>query len=107
MVADSNLIWAQVALSGREFDTIQGEQDLNRPFMIASDFDDSELVSLVRFLRGSTAVERTWPIYFMSRQLDASIRASLRPDTGTHLQMVILRKRGSDWVVISARMAIA
>ena len=43
--------YAQVAIAGRNFDDIQGDQDMNRPFRIVGRFDDDELVRLVELLR--------------------------------------------------------
>jgi hypothetical protein len=45
--------YAQVAIPGRQFDKIEGDQDINRPFVVIGDFDDTELVSLVGFLRSN------------------------------------------------------
>jgi hypothetical protein len=95
-------------LSGRDdFNAIEAEQDLNRPFMIAGSFDDAELVSLVRFVRGNATLERTWPIHSISRQPDSSIRVFLWPETGSHLQIVNIVRRDGNWVVVSVQKAIA
>src|SRR6267154_6470555 len=51
----STVRYAQVAMTGRSFDQIQGDQDINRPFLVEGSFDDSELVGLVEFLRSNAA----------------------------------------------------
>jgi hypothetical protein len=43
--------YAQVAITGRSFDQIQGDQDINRPFRVIGRFDDSELAGAVQSLR--------------------------------------------------------
>src|SRR5262249_48040611 len=67
--------YAQVAIPGRNFDQIQGDQDLNRPFRVFGRFDDTELVQLVGFLRsnpptpgvGPDAIQ-SWPILSIIRK---------------------------------------
>ena len=45
--------WAQVALPGRSFDDVKGEQDENLPLIISGEITDADLLSAVRFLRAS------------------------------------------------------
>jgi hypothetical protein len=45
--------WAQVAISGRDYDVLNGEMDVNLPFQVDGDFSDEELVSLVTWIRTS------------------------------------------------------
>jgi hypothetical protein len=52
--------YAQVAIAGRNFDQIQGDQDINRPFRVIGRFDDSELVQAVQSLRSDPA-PMPWP----------------------------------------------
>jgi hypothetical protein len=47
----SIVTWAQVALPGRPFGDVQGEQDENWPLTITGDITDADLLSVVRFLR--------------------------------------------------------
>jgi hypothetical protein len=47
--------WAQVAISGRDYDVVNGETDVNLPFQVDGDFSDEELISLVTFIRTSTS----------------------------------------------------
>jgi hypothetical protein len=95
--------WAQVSVTGRDFNAIQDDQDQNRPFTFTGRFEDGELISVVRVLRSSTAVERTWPVYSMSRQSDDSIQAFLGSGPGSLLERVTLKKQGAEWVVVNAQ----
>ena len=111
--------YAQVAIPGRSFDDIQGDQDINRPFRVIGRFDDDELIRLVRFLRSdppyrgrSDAPYRgpghiePWPILSVQRKDDDSVDVTLR---GGNLrgQQVTLRQSGQDWVIVSVGMWIA
>ena len=111
--------YAQVAIPGRRFDDIQGDQDINRPFRVIGRFDDDELVHLVRFLRSDPPYRgqsdapyrgpghiQPWPILSMQRKDDDSVDVTLR---GGHLsgQEVKLRQSGQDWVIVSVGMWIA
>ena len=69
--------YAQVAIAGRNFDDIQGEQDINRPFRVIGRFDDSELVRSIQALRSDPAPMR-WPILSMTRKPDNSVEVLLR-----------------------------
>lgn len=48
--------WAQVALPGRTFEDVTGEQDENRPLTITGDITDADLLSVVRFLRSRPVI---------------------------------------------------
>jgi hypothetical protein len=50
-VIEANGAYAQVAIAGKSFDQIQGDQDINRPFRVVGTFDDAELLSIVTFVR--------------------------------------------------------
>jgi hypothetical protein len=39
--------YAQVAIAGRNFDQIQGDDDINRPFRVIGRFEDRDLIQLV------------------------------------------------------------
>src|SRR5579864_5324261 len=82
--------YAQVAIPGRNFDQIDGDQDINRPFRVIGRFDDDELVRLVQLIRShpptrgtpifpyrSSAIE-AWPILSIQRRNDDSVDVSLR-----------------------------
>ena len=104
--------YAQVAIPGRSFDDIQGDQDINRPFRVVGRFDDEELVSLVRLLRSNPkspfSIE-SWPILSVRRNEDdccdngrrfASVEVLLR-ETDTGGQVIKLRQAGQDWIIVA------
>jgi hypothetical protein len=63
--------YAQVAIAGRNFDQIQGDQDINRPFRVFGRFDDTELVRLVDFIRSDPpARDGTQDDVIFSRRFD-------------------------------------
>ena len=116
--------YAQVAIPGRSFDQIDGEQDINRPFQVIGRFTDDELVSLVRLLRsdpptrGMHAIE-SWPILSIRRIEDAccdngrrfpdGVQVDLR-ETDTGGQAINLRhapqetpawvSSSKDWIIV-------
>jgi hypothetical protein len=99
--------YAQVAIPGRNFDQIAGDQDINRPFRVVGRFDDTELVRLIVFLRstprrGTDAIQ-SWPILSVNRRADDSVEIRLR---GAPLQgqKIRLRQAGQDWVIVSVAM---
>jgi hypothetical protein len=104
--------YAQVAVPGRNFGEIEGDQDINRPFRVIGRFDDTELFRLVEFLRsnpptrlGSNAI-RSWPILSMNRKADDSVEVLLR-EAVMQGQSITLRQTGEDWVIIRFGMWIA
>src|SRR5690349_23520475 len=75
-------LYAQVAIPGRSFDDIQGDQDTNRPFRIIGRLDDDDLVRLVQFLRSDPPVRggdhiQPWPILSIQRKADDSVEIML------------------------------
>jgi hypothetical protein len=95
--------YAQVAIPGREFDQIQGDQDINRPFKIIGNFDDTELTDLVTFLRSSpptTGVNaiQPWPILSI-RRADGAVEVMLRGAVMKG-QMVTVRRTERGWTII-------
>jgi hypothetical protein len=105
--------YAQVAIPGRNFGQIEGDQDINRPFRVIGRFDDTELFPLVEFLRsnpptrggGSNAI-RSWPILSINRKADDSVEVLLRGAV-MQGQSITLRQAGKDWVIILVGMWIA
>jgi len=96
--------YAQVKLAGRDFNSVSGVEDLNRPFAVTGAFVDAELISLITFIRSSPGnVEGRWPIEFVGRQADDSVNVSLHQINGSLIMMARLRKRDSGWTVESAR----
>ena len=105
--------YAQVAIPGREFDQIEGDQDINRPFHVIGNFDDTELVGLVRFLRsnpptigGESNAIRPWPILSIYRKGDGSVEILLR-ETNMKGQRITVRQTDHDWAIIRVGMWIA
>jgi hypothetical protein len=97
------LSYAQVAIPGRSFDDIQGDQDMNRPFHVIGRFDDDELVRIVQLVRsdpplGGGVHIQPWPIVSIERKADDSVDVLLRRDSmgGQALKM---RKVGQDWLI--------
>src|SRR6267142_2255090 len=98
--------YAQVAVAGRNFDQIQGDQDINRPFRVVGRFDDSELVRMVESLRSNPTGKgrdfvpiEAWPIASMVRTTDDSVEIMLRRDAWQG-QLIRARQAGKDWIVI-------
>ena len=108
-------MYAQVAIAGRPYDQIQGDQDENRPFAVTG-VDDIELVQVVQYLRSKPVPEsepgtrwvpiQSWPILSVSRQKGDSVRIMLR-ENNSKGQMVTMRKAGSSWVVLSVSSWLA
>ena len=105
--------YAQVAIPGRAFDQIEGDQDINRPFQVTGNFDDTELVGLVRFLRsnpptigGEINAIRPWPILSIKRETDGSVEVLLR---GAIMQgqSITVRQTDHGWAIIRVGMWIA
>ncbi len=117
--------YAQVAIPGRSFDQIDGEQDINRPFQVIGRFSDEELVSLVRLLRsnpptrGMHAIESR-PILSIrrieddccdyGRRFPDGVQVNL-PETDTSGQTIKLRhapqetpawvSASKDWIIVA------
>jgi hypothetical protein len=98
--------YAQVAVAGRNYEQIQGDQDINQPFRIVGRFDDSELVVLVEALRSDTTVSerdfgsiQKWAILSLIRKTDDSAEVMLRgPAMQGHV--VMQRQARQDWIVV-------
>jgi hypothetical protein len=107
--------YAQVAIPGRDFDQIEGDQDINRPFRVVGNFSDSELVRLVDVLRsnpptrgrGANAIAiQPWPILSVERRANDSVKVMLREAVGRG-QGITLRQAGQDWIIVEVGMWIA
>src|SRR5262245_1079150 len=101
--------YAQVAIPGRNFDQIQGDQDLNRPLRVFGRFDDSELVQLVEFLRSSPPTPggapnaiQAWPSLSVVRRGEDSVEVFHRraADQG---QVMMLREAAQNCIAVSVR----
>jgi len=103
--------FAQVAIPGRSFDKIEGEQDTNRPFLVSGRLDDDELVTLVEFLRSNPPTRgpegiQPWPFLSIQRRADDSVDVTLRGGVGRG-QAITLRQAGQDWFIVIVGMWIA
>jgi hypothetical protein len=99
---DTAQSYVQVAIPGRSYDQIDGDQDINRPFRVFGSFDNAELVHLVEFLRSNPPPDadiEAWPILSIIRGADDAVEVVLR---GTTLsgQTITLRQTGQDWVIV-------
>ena len=78
--------YAQVAITGRSFDQIQGDQDINqdinRPFRVIGRFDDSELAGAVQSLRSDPA-PMAWPNPVHGSRTHNSVTVMLRRTLST------------------------
>jgi len=100
-------LYAQVALAGRDFNSITGDDDLNRPFSVSGEFESADLISLVTFIRSKPGnVEGSWPIEFIGRPSPPGagmVNVTLNQPNGSLLMMARFRKRESGWSIESAR----
>ena len=101
--------YAQVAIGGRDFDQIQNEFDINLPFRVMGSASDTDLVSLVKFVRsgGHSGLpisnvlwqpDETSLRFFRMQPGDVEVGLRLTSTSGTYL---VIRKQGQTWVVIS------
>ena len=94
--APPNARYAQVAVAGRGFDQLQGDQDHNRPFEVRGQFDDAEVISIVSCVRPQAKD----PIRLILRNSDDSVAVWTR--LGAHESgKWTLRKQGLSWVILS------
>jgi len=104
---NQSITYAQVAQAGRDFNTITGDDDLNRPFAVSGMFDNADLVSLVAFIRSKPGnVEASWPIEFVGHPAPPEaemVNVTLNQPNGSLLMLVRIKKQGSGWVLESAR----
>jgi hypothetical protein len=70
-------VYVQVAVAGKAFDRIEGDNDINRLFRVMCAFDDAELIGLVETLRFNREVER-WPLLSVVRQRQDLVLVMLR-----------------------------
>jgi hypothetical protein len=106
--------YVQVAVEGRAFDDIQGDDDPNRPFSVRGKIDDVELIGLVEALRANPAANgtdrsKTLPILEVFRRSDMkdSVNVYLREGPAQAPEpmperVVILRPEGPTWVVVNS-----
>jgi hypothetical protein len=96
--------YAQVAVAGRTFDEIQGDDDMNRPFFVTGQFSDAELVSLVKFIRSRPVRQAIQiakgPIVSIIGQ-PSSARICVRERNALGCQFSEMRQQGQSWVLVS------
>jgi hypothetical protein len=106
----SEASWAQVALTGRDFDDVGGAEDLNRPFRLSGAFRDTELVSLVEFVRsgpelrdanGSRVVNRKLPITAVARKEDRDVDVWLRVSESVFQVVTVGGPIGDAWALVN------
>jgi hypothetical protein len=104
--ATTPLSYAQVSIAGRSFDQIQGDDDLNRPFMLKGNPTDADLVDVVAVLRASRAYSYPGggyvaglPILNMDWQTNNFVVVDLRDGGILKQQRATLRKEGDVWVI--------
>jgi hypothetical protein len=102
-------------LSDRTFDDVSGPQDRNRPFTLGGTFRDSELVTLVEFIRsgpevrvtsGTQTVDRTLAIEHVRRTAEGSVEVYLRIND-TADWVATLKPAGETWTLVSVYHLIA
>ena len=104
--------YAQVAVAGRNFDDMQGDQDINRPFVVEGRFEDAELISIVSFIRSIPLMPtarlpiRAGPIHTLVRETAESVTVWTRLDFSSS-QIVTLRKEGERWVITATSIRSA
>ena len=100
--------YAQVAIPGRDFALINGEQDLNQPFGVGAKFSNEDLVSIAKLIRssplstapsrGSDRVEGIWPIDSVERDQKGIVAVQTRKNISSG-QVVKLTKTGEQWSI--------
>jgi len=110
--------YAQVGVAGRPFPRAFKPEDVDRPFLVEGEFTDSELASIVSFIRsspsreiksdrngsfsirgGATDVEGTWPIGTVRRTTEGDSMVILSRSEG-YGQTVILRFVRGRWTIV-------
>ena len=101
-VLEGRAIYAQVSVPGKAFE-VQSDQDTNRPFTLLSDFDDSELLSLVSAVRSysSKPISDLWTIspWDSGRREPLDEPNVVLRESATELTRLTLGKENGKWVV--------
>jgi hypothetical protein len=103
--------YGQVAIPGREFGNVEGEQDLNRPFAVRGKLANEELVTLVKLVRSSPVwrsetgmmqrIEGEWPILSIHRMQDGAIVVTTRKSNSSG-QKVTFKIVAKQWHIEAA-----
>jgi hypothetical protein len=98
--------YAQVAIRGRDFGHVDGEQDLNRPFSVRGKLSNDELVTLVALMRSSPVwraesgrmerIEGAWPILSIRQVADGTVVVRTRKNYSCG-QEVKLKIEAKEW----------
>jgi hypothetical protein len=95
--------YAQVAVSGRSFDQIQGDEDLNRPFLVEGNISDADLVSIVTFIRSTQLsggrTTNTGPIQSVSGNSPTSAIVWIRAGAMAS-EILTLNRQVQGWVIV-------
>jgi hypothetical protein len=103
---DEERRYAQVAAPGRRFPTALTPGDNNRPFLLEGEFTDSELVSIVSFIRSSPApVEGHLPIGAIRRTGKTHVAVILIASPLSSHILSLRRSRGH-WDVVGVGFRI-
>lgn len=89
--------YAQVVVAGRAFDQIQGDEDANQPFTVQGNFSDSELLSVVRFVRSFSEN----PVRTLRRDTSAEVTVFIRRGNADSLRVTLGLQDGR-WVVLAS-----
>ena len=87
--------YAQVALAGRDFARIEGEQDGIRPFIVRGTFSDTELIALVRLIRLNPSIHEL-PISHVTQEADGTTVVFLHT-TANSGYIAKVRWEGARW----------
>jgi len=96
---------AQVATSGQSLDSFASDRDVSQPFWLIGEFPDSDVISVVRYLRSGPPTNRfgervpdQWPIHQIYRALDGeSIVVVLLAPTEYSGLSIFLKREGDTW----------
>jgi hypothetical protein len=86
-----------VVVAGRAFDQIQGDEDANQPFTVQGNFSDSELLSVVRFVRSFSEN----PVRTLRRDTSAEVTVFIRRGNADSLRVTLGLQDGR-WVVLAS-----
>ena len=101
--------WTRGDQSREYVQIIGGESP--RPMNTIGKFSDSELTSLVSFLRGQAVPSSTsrpsvdvqpWPVDMVMRS-GTDVRVTLLKEDGTQFQSIVARRQGDGWTIVDMR----
>jgi len=99
--------YIQVAVPRKNYERIENDADINRPFRISGRYTDADIVSLVTLIRSSPgAVRGDWVILSIVQQRDGTSEVMLRTDDVSGQRVTVVRQGGT-WIVTSASFWIS